>query len=226
MTDNQSPVARREVTQSRIEIFDLAGGGKEFVSPAMRNFREKMPFTIMLLVFAAVFAGFIFFVMDFVGGLPFAWARFIAVNFLFSFFAILGLLVLLLGIVCSDLWLRSSRVIAVTGELRVVTRWLFFRQTNVIPVSKIIETKAANNTTVNDTYYYDIMVLTEGNGQNWWAALFYPDGKPKMPGNSFTANDLKVLNSGGKKIRAITNIIGQTEADSILREMNQALGRE
>lgn len=68
------------------------------------------------------------------------------------------------------------------------------------------------------------MVLTQGSGQNWLAALWYPKGIPAVS-DSFTENDRKVLISGGKKIRAITNIIGQTEADGILQEMNSALGR-
>ena len=222
---NVTPPNRCKITHSRIEIFDLAGDGKEFISPAMRNFREKLSFTILLLVIAAIFAGFIAFVMYFVGQFPFAWARFLAVNFLFSFLAILGLLVLVLGIVCFDLWLRSSRVIAVAGELRIVTHWLFIRRTNAIPVSKIIEIKAANNTTANGVYYYDIMVLTEGGGRNWLAALRYSNGIPAVS-DSFTENDRKVLISGGKTIRAITNIIGETEANWILAEINQALGRK
>jgi hypothetical protein len=225
MPDDQPSSAYCNVTQSRVKILGRADGGKEFISPAMRNFREKLPFTIFLLVLAVVFTVFVSIITDFVGQLPFAWARFIAVNFLYFFLGILGLFLLLFGFICFDLWLRSSRAIAVAGELRLVTHWLLLKRTNIIPVSKIIEIKAANNITVNDTSYYDIMVLTEGNGQNWLAAIMNPNGIPDVS-DSFTENDRKVLASGGKNIRAITNIIGETEANWILEEMNTALGRK
>lgn len=122
-----TPPGRCKITHSRIEIFDLDGGGKEFVAPVMRNFREKIPFTILRLVFAACFAGFGSGILYFVGQLPFAWARFLAVNLFFSFFGFLGLFVFVIGIICFDLWFRSTRVIAVPGELHVVTHWLFFQ---------------------------------------------------------------------------------------------------
>jgi hypothetical protein len=146
------------------------------------------------------------------------------VNCLFGFLSIPALCVVFLAIICFDLWFRSSRIIAVAGELRVVTHWLFFKWTNVIPTAKIIETKAANNTTVNETQYYDIMVLTEGDEKGWLAAIRFAIQKPKDSDNSIAENDLKVLNTGGKKNRAITNIIGETEAKWMLEQLRAALG--
>ena len=233
------------MTNSRIKISDLANGGKEFVAPAMRNFKEKKDFTILLL-FAAVALGTVIFVIGkflsiFIGVftgilLPSAWAhslaswaRFLAVNFFFSPIALIALILVLLGIVCVDIWLRSTKVIAVPGELRIVTHWLFVRKTNVIPASKILEITATNNTTADGVYYYDIVVSATNVGKNRLVKLFGAFLQAQNPNNSISEEKMKeidFINSGGKKIHAITNIIGQTEADAILQEINNALGRK
>lgn len=227
--EDQNPPVRRDVTQSQIQIIERADSGKEFIVPALRNFREKISFSILLLIVAVVIVGFTYGFLSILEGLPFegllfAWVHFIVINFLFGILSIPALCVVFLAIICFDLWFRSSRIIAVPGELRVVTHWLFFKWTNVIPTAKIIETKAANNTTVNETRYYDIMVLAEGDGKGWLAAIRFAIQKPKDSDNSFAENDLKVLNTGGEKIRAITNIIGETEAKWMLEQLRAALG--
>src|SRR6185437_7288480 len=138
---------------------------------------------------------FIFVVGGFIHELPFAWARFLAINFFFYFFAILTLVFALVSFICVDIWLRSTRVVAVTGELRVVTHWLFFKWTNVIPVSKIVEITADNNTTVDDTCYYDITVLAKRDGKNWLAALIYIFRQADKPERPLSENELKLINN-------------------------------
>src|SRR6185437_15699682 len=105
MPDTEQFSERRKVTQSRIQIFDRADSGKEFVAPAMRNFQEKKNFTILLLFIAVAFGIFIFVVGGFIHELPFAWARFLAINFFFYFFAILTLVFALVSFICVDIWL-------------------------------------------------------------------------------------------------------------------------
>jgi len=218
----------RKITHSRIEIFDLGDGGKKFVVPALRNFKIKRDFTVLMLIFGAALAIFLFVTGGIVRELPFAWARFIAINFFFYFFAVLSVAFGLFAFLCLDTWLRSTRIMATAGELRIATHRLFLRQTNVIPVSKIIGIKAANNLTSDDngtvTYYYDIEVITEDDGKGWLAALRSAAKKLAGANNSFTENDLKALNAGGRKIRAITDIEGQAEADWILEQLRSALG--
>ena len=109
MADDKAPIAHRSVTQSRIKVFDRADGSKEFVAPAMRNFQEKKGFIIVLLILAAGFVIFVFVVGSFIRDLPFAWARFLAVNFFFFHFAVLTLMLALIGFICVDMWLRSTR---------------------------------------------------------------------------------------------------------------------
>ena len=224
MADDKAPIAHRSVTQSRINIFDRADGGKEFVAPAMRNFQEKKGFAIVLLILVVAFAIFVSVAGSFMSGLPFAWARFLAANFFFSFFVILTAPLALVGFLCVDMWLRSTRVIAVSGELRIVTHWLFIRRTNVVPVSKIIDITADNNTTADGICYYDITVLAKRDGKNWLAAILFILQQPDKPERPLSENELKLIYN--KKIRAITDINGESDAKWVLQEINEALGRK
>jgi hypothetical protein len=224
MADDKAPIAHRSVMQSRIKIFDRADGSKEFVAPAMQNFQEKKGFAIILLILVVGFAIFVSVVGSFMSGLPFAWARFLAANIFFSFFVILTLPLALVGFICVDMWLRSTRVIAVPGELRIVTHWLFVRRTNVIPVSKIINITVDNNTTADGICYYDITVLAKRDGKNWLAAILFIFQQPDKPEHPLSENELKLINN--KKIRAITDINGESDAKWVLQEINEALGRK
>jgi hypothetical protein len=221
---DQPPIVHREVTQSRIKIFDRADGGKEFVAPAMRNFQEKKGFLIVLLILTAAFIIFVSVVGSFMSALPFAWARFLAANFFFSFFVVLALPLALVVFVSVDMWLRSTRVFVVPGELSIVTHWLFVRRTNVVPVSKIIEITVDNNTTADGVCYYDITVLAKRDGKNWLAMILFIFQQPDKPERPLSENELKLINN--KKIRAIADINGESDAKWILQEINKALGRE
>lgn len=220
--ENQTPFdPLHEPAQSRIKIFDRADGGKEFILPALRNFREKISFSIAWLILMACLVEAAFINARIVGGLP-ALIRFFVINHTWFIMGIVGLIQLLLTIACLDMWLRSSRIIATAGELQVVTHWLFFKRTTVISTSKIIEIKANNTASVGADLYYDIVVLTVGEKKSWLAAHFPARRKP---GSSFTENDLKVFNTGGKRITAATGIKGRPEAGWLVKELNQALGR-
>ena len=224
MPDDQPPIVRREVTRSRIEIFDLTGGGKEFVAPALRNFQEKKGFLIVLLILAAAFAIFVSVAGSFMSGLPFAWARFLAANFFFSFFIVLALPLALITFISADMWLRSTRIVVVPGELRVVTHWLFVQRTNIVPISKIIGITVDNNTTADGVCYYDITVLVKCDGKNWLAVALLFLQQPDKPERPLSEAEFRLVNT--RKIRAITDIDGEGDAKQILQEINKTLGRE
>jgi hypothetical protein len=211
-----TPDLQHALARARIQITNLPGGGKEFLLPATRNFGEKIITTILLAVFAAIFAGLIFFARDFTGALPWAWARFLVVNILFYPVAVMGLISAVFVIVCGDTWLRSSRVIASGGELRVETRWLFVRRMEVIPAAKIIRTRAANNTTTNETKYYDIEVVSTGERPGWFFKLFPPT-------NVKDEIEAQRIRTGGKKFAAMTSVQGEAEAEWILAQLRAAL---
>jgi hypothetical protein len=209
----------REAAHSRIKIVERVDGGKEFILPALRNFQEKFSFSIIWLVFAACFVGLLLVNVRFVNELP-ALLRFLVANHAYFFLGILGLIELVLTIACLDMWLRSSRVIALPGELRVTTHWLLFKRTVSISAANIIEIRADNNASVGTDLYFDIVVLAVGNKKGWLATYF---PARKKPNSSFSENDLKVFNSGGKKIAVATGIIGQSEADWMIGQLRSAL---
>jgi len=207
---------QRELAQARIQIINLPGGGIEFILPATRNFGEKMVTTILLALFAACFAGIICFATSFMRELPWTWARLLAMNIFFYPVTVMGLVSMVFVIVCADTWLRSSRALAAAGELQIVTCWLFVKHIDVIPAAKIIRTRAANNTTTSDTKYYDIEVVTTGEKPGWFFKLFPPT-------NVKDEIERQRIRTGGKDIRAMTNIQGQAEAEWVLSQLREAL---
>lgn len=210
----------RATAAARIKIFDRPDGGREFVLPALRNFREKMGMSVFWLIMASCLVGTGFISHRVAEEFP-AIVRFFIINHTWFLMLFFGAIVLLLTIACIDAWLRSSRIIATNRELQVVTRWLFFKRSVAIPTSKIIEIKSANTTTIGTTRYYDIVVLAIGERKSWLAAHFPAKRKE---GSSFTENDLKVFNTGGKKFAAATGIEGEPEAEWLLAQLRAALG--
>lgn len=212
----------REAAAGGIGVVDRADGGKEFVLPATRNFSEKRSFLVgwvFMTVFLAVFA---FFSTSVFNSLPLpAVVQFFLLNHLFYFLGILTLIELALTLAVADMWLRSSRIIALPGQLQTVTHWLFFKRAATIPTDRIIEIKIAGNTSVGDTTYYDIIVLTLGSKPGWIAKNFPVQGKADC---SFTERDAKSFNSGGKRLSVATGIKGKAEADWFADELCLALG--
>src|SRR5262245_40318746 len=105
----------RETARERIKIIERADGGKEFILPALRNFREKIGLSSFLLIVTIILVGLGFLSHAFIevaGGLfGGAVVRFILINHFGYFMLILAMFELLLVIGCLDLWLRSSRIV-------------------------------------------------------------------------------------------------------------------
>jgi hypothetical protein len=211
----------REAARAGIRILDRADGGREFILPATRNFPEKRSFSICWLFVTASLVVFAFLFRTFINAFPFPGiVRFFILNHLLYFWGILALIELVLTIAVADMWLRSSRIIAATGQLQTVTRWLFFKRAATVFARDIIEIRIDSATTVNNTVYYDILVLTIGTNPGWLARNF--PAKPK-PDSCFTENDLKCFNSGGRKLRVATGIEGKGEAGWFAAELRRLL---
>jgi len=212
----------REAAQQRIQVIDRPDGSKEFVLPALRNFRQKIGFTIAWVILLAVFLEVALINARVLNELP-GFIRFIVANHTYFFLGILGLIELLLTYACFGMWFRSSRIIAVPGELRVVTHWLIFKRSVTVPVDKIIEIRLENTSSEGENLYYEILVLTRGDKRSRLAFLYPAKAKAGTP---FTENDLKVVNTGGRRIHAATDIKGKPEASWLLQEINRALERK
>jgi hypothetical protein len=169
----------------------------------------------------AMLAGFAFVNAQFVNQFPMPGIiRFIVINHTYYILGFLGLFDLVLTLVCADIWLRSSRIIVTPGRLRAVTHWLFFKRSVEIAAANIIEIRVFAATTINETIYYDIVVLSVGEKPGWVAKNFPAQ---KGPDSSFTDNDLKSFNSGGKKVAVATGIKDKTEADWLASELQRVM---
>jgi hypothetical protein len=212
-----SVVPAQATARTKIKIRERADGGKEFIQPATRNFREKMQSTAFLAVALGIFVGILFMAREFMDGLPYAWARFLVANMFFIPVAVFGLCAGVLAIACGDIWLRSNHVVVSGGRLQLLTRWAFVTRKVDVPVEKIIQMKVAHNTTINDASYFGIEVRTTGDNPSWFYRYFPPK---KQLGEI----ELKRIQTGGKVIRAMTEIEGYDDADWILSELRSALG--
>ena len=211
----------REAAAAGIRILDRADGGREFILPATRNFSEKRSFSICWLLVTAFLAGFSFLFTAIINEFPFPGiVRFFILNHIIYFWGILAVIELVLTIAVADMWLRSSRIVAAAGQLQTVTHWLFFKRAAMVSAQEIIEIRIDPATTVNATVYYDILVLTIGTKPGWLARNFPAEPRPD---SSFTQNDLKSFNSGGKKLRVATGIEGKPEAEWFAAELRRLL---
>lgn len=175
----------------------------------------------MWLVITGVTAEFTFVSTKFVNEFPLPdVVRFFILNHTWYIIGLFGFIDLMLTIACLDMWLRSSRVIATAGRLRSVTHWLFFKRLVNIPVASIIEIRIDAATTVNNIVYYDIVVLTSGEKPGWLARNFPANPRPN---SSFTENDLKSFNTGGKKVHVATGIKGEEVVTWMTGEIRRLL---
>lgn len=141
----------RDAAALGIKVVDRAEGGREFILPATRNFSVKFGVTCFWLILTGACCflacvrpdGFLFL-------------------FMLIFYLVFGLFELVFTLICLDLWLRSSRVIATADALTVRTRWLFLTRNRTIPAAEVSEIKIDNTMSAGETLYYDVQILTSG----------------------------------------------------------------
>lgn len=191
--------------ESQFNVVDLPDGTKEFVLPALRNFQEKISFSLVWLVIAGFTAALGFAASKL--AVPPGWIGYFfgfITNHFYYAFGFLGLIQLLLTLVCLDLWLRSSRIYVRPGEMRVITHWLFVKKIRIISVSKIMEIRLENNASTGGILYFDVVVVTV----------------PEKPGLRIDTDP----ETGGKRVVAAANIQGKDEAERLRLEINRSLG--
>lgn len=211
----------RETAAARIEIKERADGGKEFILPATRNFSEKCSFTVGLLFITGFLALFAFFFTSIVREFPPGVIQFFFLNHVLYALGFLALIELLMILAVADMWLRSSRIIAIPGQLQSVTHWLFFKRAATVSSDRILEIKVEQKSSAGVDVYYAVVVLTLGSKPGWIAKNFPMRGEPN---DSFTERDIKSFNSGGKRLSVATDIKGKAEADWLADELCLALG--
>jgi hypothetical protein len=130
----------RKQTHSKIQVNDLAEGGKEFIFPAARNPGFASGATLFCLIWTGIV-------------ILLVWKH---APFLFPF--VFGVLDLLMIAFSFDLWFHRSRVAVAAGELKIETAWLIFKKQNVLKISDAVNFIADVGATAGHSAYFDLKV--------------------------------------------------------------------
>jgi len=199
---------------SQFKTVEHADGVREFILPALRNFQEKISFSIVLLLIGGFFAV-IEYALSRFNDLP-MWLRFFTIDWIRgSLWAVLVPVQLILIYAVLNMWLRSSRIFVRPNEMRVVTHWLFLKRTRSVPLAKMIGIRLENNASDGGILYYDVVAIVSPEDNIWFRILEFARGLGLF----------KNARTDEERILAATNIKGKEEAERLLREINKTLGR-
>jgi len=130
----------RKQTHSKIQVNDLAEGGKEFIFPAARNPGFASGATLFCLIWTGIV-------------ILLVWKH---APFLFPF--VFGVLDLLMIAFSFDLWFHRSRVAVAAGELKIETSWLIFKKQHALKIADAANFTADVGATAGHSAYYDLKV--------------------------------------------------------------------
>ncbi|MGA3266658.1 MAG: hypothetical protein ABSE16_07540 [Verrucomicrobiota bacterium] len=128
----------RQQIHSKIQIADLAGGGKELVFPAARNRGFASGAAIVCLVWTGIVALLL-------------WKH--APPLLPIIFGVIDLALLAVSF---DLWFRRSRVSIAAGEIKIETAWLVFKRQASLKISDAANFLAELGATAGHSAYLDL----------------------------------------------------------------------
>jgi hypothetical protein len=132
----------RKQIHSKIQVNDLADGGKEFIFPAARNPGFASGATAIWLIWTGVI---ILLVCKHAPPLlP----------------LVAGAADLLMTAFVFDLWFRLSRAVVANGEIKIKTVWLTFKRQRTLKISAIANFTSDVGATVGHSAYYDLKLLT------------------------------------------------------------------
>ena len=132
----------RQQIHSRVQVNDLAVGGKEFIFPAGRNPGFASGATAFLVVWTAVVV-FLF------------WKH---APFIFPL--VFGGIDLLMAVFAFDLWFRRSRVVASPAQILIETAWLGFKKQQTLKVSEVASIATDVGASAGHMAYYDLKIRT------------------------------------------------------------------
>ena len=141
----------RQQIHSRVQVNDLADGGKEFIFPAGRNPGFATGATVFVLIWTAVIVFLI-------------WKHAPII-----FPLVFGAIDLLMIVFAFDLWFRRSRVVATPEQMQIETAWLGFKKQRTLKVSDVASLATDVGATAGHTAYYDLKIRTR-DGRDFTAA--------------------------------------------------------
>jgi hypothetical protein len=137
----------RKQIHSKIQVNDLADGGKEFIFPAARN----PGFATGASVFCLIWTGIVILLL---------WKR---APFLFPF--VFGVIDLLMAAFVFDLWFRRSRAVVNSESVTVQKAWLAFKKEQTFPASEIKNITSEVGATAGHAAYHDLKIQTRAGRQ-------------------------------------------------------------
>ncbi len=137
----------RKQIHSKIQVNDLAGGGKEFIFPAGRN----PGFATGAGIFCLIWTGIVILLV---------WK-----NAPFLFPLVFGVIDLLMAAFVFDLWFRRSRVIVNSESVTMQKAWLAFKKEQRLQTGEIKTITSEVGATAGHAAYHDLKIQTRAGRQ-------------------------------------------------------------
>ncbi len=200
----QMPVEElRRDENSKIKITD-GPGGREFYFPAARNLGTAFFTTLFMLVFN--------------GAAVFMYRAHAPMVFPIVFGLIGGLLIL--G--TFNLWFKSSRITINSTNVQWTKRWLIFRRTRDFSAGDCARFATKTGMQSGSTIFTDIKFVRVGADAEFTEKMKKYEGG--QPVNQLVAERFR-LAAGPSGVTVANSIASTAEAEWLVKEMNQALGR-
>lgn len=132
----------RQQIHSRVQVNDMADGGKGFVFPAGRNPGFASGATAFLIIWTVVIVFLIWKQAPFI--FPLLFGAFDLLMIVFTF----------------DLWFRRSRVVATPEQVQIENTWLGFKKQHTLKISEVASIATDVGATAGHTAYYDLKIRT------------------------------------------------------------------
>lgn len=200
----QAPMEEvRRDENSKIKISD-SPEGREFYFPAARNPGAALFVTLIFLVWSGIFYVLVH------GKAP----------LIFPIFW--GITDALLALGCFNAWFKSSRVVINSTRVRAVTRYLLFTRTRQFNASEVSRFATKIGMRSGSKVYTDIRLIPRGSDEKF-ATKMEKIGTPEDPSQLAMAQFR--ASAGPSGVTVAGSIASAMEADWLVAEMNQALGR-
>ena len=200
----QMPVEEiRRDEKSRIQVNDVSGG-REFYFPPARNLGTAFFTTLFMLVFN--------------GATVFMYRAHAPIGFPIVF----GLIGILLIFGTFSLWFKSSRITINSTNVQFTKRWLIFSRTRDFSASDYARFATKTGMQSGSTIFTDIKLVRLGADADFAEKMKKFEGG--QPVNQVAMERFRQA-AGPSGVTVANSIANAAEAEWLVKEMNQALGR-
>lgn len=193
----------RRDEHSRIQVNDVPGG-REFYFPAARNLGTAAFTTLFMVVF--------------IGAAVFMYRGHVPIYFTIIF----GLIGVLLIVGVFNLWFKSVRVTINTTNVQLAKRWLIFSRTREFSSSDYARFATKMGMQSGSTIFTDIKLVRIGADAEFAEKVKRFEGSQQV--NQIAMERFRKA-AGPSGVTVASSIANATEAEWLVKQMNQALGR-